>query len=145
MDSGGEPTGSPLLRCCSFSCSYSTCRFLIQKRNKTGRIRLLLGLSSSRPNCLGTPNLAWATTSPDGKTFTNGKSEKEENGLQAREHPFAINKTQLQQALLTPKPANISSNLNLIVKTKTTDPERGQKGTVGLPRRERAVCFLLLG
>lgn len=51
----------------------------------------------------------------------------------------------MHQALLTPKPANIFSNLDLIVKTKTTDPERGQKGTVGLPRRERAVCFLLLG
>lgn len=27
-ESGGEPTGSPLLRCWSFSCSYSTCKFL---------------------------------------------------------------------------------------------------------------------
>lgn len=138
MDSGGEPTGSPLLRCCSFSCSYSTCRFLIQKRNKPEQIRLLLVLSSSGPNCLGTPNLACATLSY-GKTFTNGKSEKEENGLQAREHPFSINKTQLQQALLATQPANIFSNLDLIVKTKTTDPKRGQGGTVGLPRRERAV------
>lgn len=30
-ESGGKPTGSPLLRCWSFSCSYSTCKFLIQK------------------------------------------------------------------------------------------------------------------
>lgn len=60
IDSGGEPTGNPLRRCWSFSCSYSTCRFLIQKEGET---ELPLWALSSLQNYLRSSNLAHASSS----------------------------------------------------------------------------------
>lgn len=56
-ESGGEPTGRPLLKCCSFSCSYSTCRFLVGKQ----KLELVLDVSPSFQNCPWAPNVAQAT------------------------------------------------------------------------------------